>query len=209
MDGPVQRKAGSPWTPLLIAILATPVTGVVIFWTSLYGIAALSDSWHPVWFGDSSYAQIVVLNPADSQGSPSAELIAVSGAAAYSTSHPGCTFLIPIDRKDEVQERLKTDLKLSWFTFDIKPLADGQEEITLYFMDRTDDSHGSRYKASKDRVQLERYRYADDRGGIGVILFAMIFAFGIHVLVLGSLLVRAIYLWRKKRRLQDLAMAGT
>ncbi len=198
-------KLSSPWTHLLIAVLVTPVTGVAVFWLSLYAIATLADSWQPVWLGDSSNAQIVVLTSDHSPGGLSAELIPLSNRAEYRSAHPGCTFLIPIDQKEKVQEQLKADLKLSWFTFDVKPISDGKEEITLYFMDRTDDSHGSRYKASHDSVQLESYRYAADRGAIGVLLYAMILTFGIHVLALGFLLVRAIYLWRKRRAFQEVA----
>lgn len=103
-----------------------------------------------------------------------------------------------MDGKDRVRERLESELKVSWSTFEIKPLAAGQEEVTLFFMDRADDSHGSRYKAGKDGVQLESYRYIGDRSGIGVVLFAMFVTFVIHALVLGGLLIRAIYAWRAR-----------
>ena len=94
----------------------------------------------------------------------------LSSTAHYVSAHPGSTFLIPIDRQAQVKPLLENNLKLSWNSFEIKQLADGGEEISFYFMDRTDDSHGSRYKASKDRVQLESYRYVSDRGGGAVIL---------------------------------------
>jgi len=201
-------KPRSPWMPLLIAVLISPVTGVVVYWLSLYAIATLADSWQPVWLGDSSYSQIIVLTSDHSTGH-AAELIPVYNAANYAAVRPGSSFLIPVDRKEEIQAQLKADLKLSSLTFDVKPLPDGQEEITLSFMDRTDDSYGSRYRASKDRVQLESYRYASDRGAIGVLLYAMILTVGIHMLVFGVLLVRAIYLWWRRRRAVDVLMART
>jgi hypothetical protein len=201
-------KLSSPWTHLLIAVLIAPVTGVVVYWLSLYAIATWADSWQPVWLGDSSYAQIIVFSSDRSTGR-SAEMIPVSNAANYAAADPGATFLIPVDRTEQIQEQLKADLKLSWLTFDVKPLADGQQEITIYFMDRTDDSYGSRYKASKDRVQLESYRYAADRGAIGVLFYAMVLTVGIHMLVLGFLLLRAIYVWRRQRRAIDVVMART
>jgi hypothetical protein len=196
-------KFGSPWIHLLIAVVVTPISAYAVFWCSLHAMAKLDEGWHPTWLGDSSNAEIIVLTPDSSADGFSAQLIPVSTAANYAAEHPGCTFLIPIERKEQVQERLKNDRKLSWTSFDIKQVSAGQEEITLYFMDRTDDSHGSRYQASKDGVQLESYRYISDRGGIGIVFFAMFVSFFIHVFVLGFLLIRAVYLWRRKRRLQE------
>lgn len=129
-----------------------------------------------------------------------AELIPLSSARNYPSAHPGSTFLIPIDRQNQIQEQLKTNLKLSWTTFEIKRLSEGQEQITLYFMDRADDSHGSRYRASKERVQLESYRYVADRGGVGIVLLAILVTLSVSVFVLGYFVVRAIYLWRKNIR---------
>ena len=200
MPEETRSKLGSPWIHLLIAALVTPVTVYGIFRGSVYTIAQLDEGWHPAWWGNSSNAEIVVLNSDPSPEGFSVELIPVSTAATYAGEHRGSTFLIPIERKEQVQERLKNDLKLSWTTFEIDKVADGQEEITLYFMDRTDDSHGSRYKASKDGVQLESYRYVSDRGGVGIVLFAMFVTFFIHIFVLGFLLIRAVYIWRRKRR---------
>jgi len=198
----------SPWMPLLIAVLIAPVSGVAVYWLSLYAIATFADSWQPVWLGDSSYSQIIVLAPDQSKG-PSAELIPVYNAANYAALRPGSSFLIPVDRKEQIQEQLKTDLKLSWLTFDVKPLAEGRQEITIYFMNRTDESYGSRYRASKDRVELERYRYAADRGAIGILVYAMILTVGIHMVVFAVLLVRAIYGRRRRRRGMDVVVAST
>jgi hypothetical protein len=193
----------SSWPWLLIAFFALPISSYVVFRISLYAIAELAAGWHPAWFEDSSYADIIVLVPDNSPDGFSAELIPLSYAANYPSAHPGSTFLIPIDRQNLVQERLKTNLKLSWTTFEIKTLSDSQEQITLYFMDRTDDSHGSRYRATKDSVQLESYRYASDRGGIGIVLLAMMVTAAVDILVVGSFIVRAIYIRRKHRRSQN------
>jgi hypothetical protein len=206
MQEQARRKSGSAWTQLLIGVLVTPFSAVALFWGSSYGIAALSEGWHPVWFGDSSSAQVLVLNPDRSPDGFSVESTPVSLLAGYRAQNPGCTFLIPLDRKDEVQKRLETDLKLPTSTLEIKRLSAGEEEITLSFMDRADDSHGSRYKASKDGVQLESYRYAGDRDGIGIVLFAMFITFVIHVVGLGVLLGRAIFWWRRSRRVGAVTM---
>jgi hypothetical protein len=196
------NKLGSPWIHLLIAVLVTPFTGYAIFWGSLFGIAKLDEGWRPAWWGNSSNAEIVVLNSDQSPEEFSVQLIPVSTAATYAAEHRGSTFLIPIERKEQVRERLKNDLKLSWTTFEINKVADGQEEITLYFTDRADDSHGSRYKASKDSVRLESYRYISDRGAMGIVLLAMFVTFFTHIFVLGFLLIRALYIWRRKQRLE-------
>lgn len=195
-----RSKAGSAWMYLCIAIVLSPITLYAVVWVSTDVMAQLDEGWHPTWFGDSSNAQILVFTPDHAADGFSVDLIPVSVARSYTASHPDWTFVIPMDRKDQVQERLKTGLKLSWTTFEIKQLSDSDEEITLYFMDRTDDSHGSRYKANKDGVQLESYRYVADRGAVGIVFFAMLLTLAIHVLVLGFLLIRAIYLTCKNRR---------
>jgi len=185
---------------LLIAIAVSPISGYVVFWLAFYGLAELTEGWHPAWFGDSSHAEVVVVSPDSSPDGFSAELIPLASVADYSASHREAMFLIPVDKQNQVKKRLQDGNKLSWNTFDIKQISDRQQEITLYFMDRTDDSHGSRYKASKNGVQLESYRYISDRGGMGVVLFAMLLSAAIHVLVLGFFLVRAI--WQKKPSLE-------
>jgi hypothetical protein len=134
--------------------------------------------------------------------------VPLSSTAHYVSAHPGSTFLIPIDRQAQVKSLLENNLKLSWNSFEIKQLADGGEEISFYFMDRTDDSHGSRYKASKDRVQLESYRYVSDRGGGAVILLAMVISTAVHVLALGFV-TRGIYRRRRKLSLEASGEAGT
>jgi len=187
------------------AIVVLPISSYIVFWTSLFAIAELSEGWRPAWIGDSSYAEVVVLVPDQSPDGFSAELIPVSSAGTYVAAHPGSTFLIPIDiaRQNQIQERLKTDQKLSWTTFQTKRLSDNQEESTIDFMDRTDDSHGSRYRASKDKVELESYRYAADRGGMGILFLAMFVTLGVNVLLLGYFVVRAIFLCRKNARSQS------
>jgi hypothetical protein len=190
------------WIWLVVALVALPIGSYIVFRVSLSSIAGLSEGWHPAWFGDSSYAEIIVLVPDNSVDGFSPELIPVSSSREYLSSHPGCTFLIPMNRQDLVQVRLKNNLKLSWTTFEIKSVSDGQEEITLYFMDRTDDSHGSRYRATKDTVQLESYRYVSDRGGIGIVLMAILVTLAFIVFVVGCFVARAIYIRRKSRHSQ-------
>jgi hypothetical protein len=180
------------WMHFLIAIAVSPISAYGVFWVSLYALAELSEGWHPAWFGDSSHAEIVVVVPDSSPEGFSAEMIPVASVAGYSASHPDATFLVSADRQNQLKKRLENDLHLSWNTFDIKEIADGQQEITLYFMDRTDDSHGSRYKASKNSVELESYRYISDRGGMGIVFMAMFVTAAVQVIVLGYFLIRAI-----------------
>jgi len=146
--------------------------------------------------GDSSYADIIVVSPDSSIAGFSVEMIPVSSVASYRASHRGATFLIPSDRQEELKMRLQDDLHLSWNTFEIKRISDRQQQITLYFMDRTDDSHGSRYMASSDGVQLQSYRYVSDRGGIGILLMAGFLTAAVHALVLAYFLFRAVR-WAK------------
>lgn len=180
------------WIPWLGAILALPISTYVVFWMSFYVLAELDEGWRPTWMGNSSYADILVITPDNSTTGYSVELIPVSSAASYRESHRGATFLIPTDRQEELKKRLQDDLHLSWNTFDVKRISDRQQEVTLYFMDRTDDSHGSRYKADSDGVQLERYRYISDRGGIGIVLIAMLLTAAVHAIVLVYCVYRAV-----------------
>jgi len=191
--------ATSLWTRLLIAILILPITVYLVFWVSLFVAAELVESWHPAWIGNSSYADVIVFVPETSPEVFSVDLIPLASTADYIRAHPGSTFLVPIDRQTQVKERLETNLRLSWNTFEIKQLADGNQEISFYFMDRTNDSHGSRYNASKDRVQLKSYRYVTDRGGMGVLLLAVVATAGVHILALGYFIARALY---RRRRLR-------
>jgi hypothetical protein len=194
-------RSFSTW--LLIAIFALPIGSYIVFRISLAAIAEFVEGWHDAAFGDSSYADIIVFIPDHSYDGFSAELIPFSSVGNYPSAHPDSTFLIPTNRQNLVQERLKTNLKLSWTTFEIKMLSESQEEITLYFMDRTDDSHGSRYRATKDTVQLEKYRYVSDRGGIGIVFLAMMVTLAVDILVLGCFIARAIHIWRQHRRSQS------
>ncbi len=186
------KITNSRWMHLLIAIAVSPISAYVVFWISLYVLAGLSEGWHPAWFGDSSNADVVAVVPDSSLEGFSAELIPVGSVTDYIASHREATFLIPNDKQNQLKKRLEEGNKLSWNTFEIKQVSDGQQEITLSFMDRTDDSHGSRYRASKDSVRLESYRYISDRGAMGIVLMAMLLSAGVHVVVLGYFLVRAI-----------------
>jgi len=194
------KTSNSRWIHLLIAIAVSPISAYVVFWVAFYGLAELSEGWHPAWFGDSSNAEVIVVLPDSSPEGFSPELIPVASVADYIASHREATFLVPGDKQSQLKKRLEDDHKLSWNTFEIKQISEGQQEITLYFMDRTDDSHGSRYKASKNSVQLESYRYISDRGGMGVVLVAMLLSAGIHMFVLGYFVVRAV--WQKKPSLE-------
>lgn len=180
------------WMPWLCAILALPISTYVVFWMSFYVLADLDEGWRPTWIGNSSYADILVITPDNSTTGYSVELIPVSSAASYRALHRGATFLIPTDRQEELKKHLQDDLHLSWNAFDVKRISDGQQEVTLYFMDRTDDSHGSRYKAASDGVQLERYRYISDQGGIGIVLIAMLLTAAVHAIVLVYCVYRAV-----------------
>ena len=199
----------SLWIRLLGAILILPVSVYFVFWISLFAVAELVEGWHPAWFGDSSYSDVIVFLPGASAEGFSVELVPLSSTAHYVSAHPGSTFLIPIDRQAQVKQLLENNLKLSWNSFEIKQLAGGDEEISFYFMDRTDDSHGSRYQASKDRVLLESYRYVSDRGGGAVVLLAMLVTGTVHVLALGYFVTRAIYRRRRKLSLEASGKAGT
>jgi hypothetical protein len=182
----------SRWIHLVIAIAVSPISAYVIFWMALYVAAGLSEGWHPAWFGDSSNADIVVVLPDSSREGFSAEMIPVSTVAEYTASHREAKFLISADRQNQLKKRFEDDLKLSWNSFEVKQISDGQQEITLYFMDRTNDSHGSRYKASKNSVELEGYRYISDRGGIGIVLIAVLVSAAVQIAILAYFLVRAI-----------------
>lgn len=191
--------SASRWIRLLVAILILPVSVYFVFWISLFALADLVEGWHPAWLGDSSYADVIVFLPGASPEDFTVELVPLSSTAQYVSAHPGSTFLIPMDRQSQVKEFLEKNLKLSWNSFEIKQLPNSGQEISFYFMDRTDDSHGSRYKASKDRVQLESHRYVSDRGGVGILLLAMVLTAGVHILALGYFVARAIYRRRKRR----------
>jgi hypothetical protein len=67
-------------------------------------------------------------------------------------------------------------------------------------MDRTDDSHGTRYEASKEGVRLIRYRFVGDRDAMGVVLAAMVLSFLLNGIALVCAAGWFIYQWRKGRR---------
>jgi hypothetical protein len=55
--------SSSRWIRLLVAILVLPVSVYFVFWVSLFALAELVEGWHPAWFGDSSYADVMVFLP--------------------------------------------------------------------------------------------------------------------------------------------------
>jgi hypothetical protein len=190
-----------PWTWLLTAIVVLPFISFLVFWYSLYAFDWMLNGWIPAWFGDGSHAEIIVLVPDDSPEGFRPELIPVLSAADYSSAHPGSTFVIPRDQQNQVEERLKTNLNLSWDTFEIKRLSDSQEQITLHSIyQQSGDSSGSRYIASKERVQLQSYRLEGDGGATGIGLLAWLVTLAVNVVVLGYFVLRAISLRRNNLR---------
>ena len=75
-------------------------------------------------------------------------------------------------RQKEVEEQLRP--KLASLSLEVKQLPGGAQQILIEDMDRTDDSHGTRYEATKDGVRLIRYRFVGDRDAMGVVLAAMV-----------------------------------
>jgi hypothetical protein len=202
--GHTMSKDRYPWTWLFIAVVILPFISYFVFWISLYAFGELLNGWIPAWFGDSSRAEIIVLAPDDSPEGFRPELITVSSAADYPSTHPGATFVIPRDRQNQVEERLKINLNLSWTTFEIKRLSDSQEQITWYYIyQESGDSSGSRYIASKDRVQLQSYRMEGDGGATGIGLLAWLVTLAVNVVVLGYFVLRAISLRRKNLRFRN------
>jgi len=192
-------KPRSPGTKLLIVLLLLPVTGYAVFWISLVSLASFIEGWHPSWFGEAPGTQVIVIAAGNPPEGGAVELVPYETAAAYVYAHRGSTFFVPIGQLNEVKEQLKARLKIPWITLEIKPLSDGNEEITLEYMDRTDDSHGVRYKATRDAVELRSSRYAGDRDGMGILLMAMGLTVLIHLVVIGYFAFRALYEWRYKR----------
>src|SRR5690349_5841205 len=107
----------SRWMHLVIALVASPVTGYAIFWISLVVGAQISEGWQPTWFGDSSYAEIMVYTHDNSAEGFSVEFIPLTSAHEYISTHPGSTFLVPIEQQKHIQDRLESDLKLHWNNF--------------------------------------------------------------------------------------------
>lgn len=63
-------------------------------------------------------------------------------------------------------------------------LPGGAQQISIEDMNRADDTHGTRYEASKEGVRLIRYRYVGDRDAMGVVLAAMALSFVLNVIAL-------------------------
>jgi hypothetical protein len=86
----------SPRKWLIIAVVVLPIGSYIVLWVSLYTIAQLVEGWRPAWFGDSSYADIIVLVPDNSPDGFSAALIPIFFlqrllflASGLHISHPG------------------------------------------------------------------------------------------------------------------------
>lgn len=85
-------------------------------------------------------------------------------------------------RQKEVEEQLRS--KLAWLSLDVMQLTGGAQQISIEDMNRADDTHGTRYEASKEGVRLIRYRYVGDRDAMGVVLTAIALSFLLNVIAL-------------------------
>jgi hypothetical protein len=214
------------WERLLVTLILLPVSFFVVFWASAFLLAQWDEAWRPAWMGDGAGAEAIVILPADAPPGFSAELVPFSMAKDFVATHPGATFLIPRSeqsadqqstgqqmgqqnreqqggpqgalRQKEVEEQLRS--KLAQLSLDVKQLPSRAQQISIEDMDRTDDTHGTRYEASKDGVRLIRYRFVGDRDAMGVVLAAMV----LSVLLNGIALVCVggwfIYRWHKGSR---------
>jgi hypothetical protein len=206
------------WQRLLVALILFPVGFFVVFWSSTFLLAQWDEAWRPAWMGDGVGAEVIVILPADGPPGFSAELVPFSMAKDFAARHPGATFLIPRSqqgagqqstgqqsqqqgqpqdalRQKEVEEQLRP--KLASLSLDVKQLPGGAQQISIEDMDRTDDTHGTRYEASKDGVRLLRYRFVGDRDAMGVVLAAMVLSFLLNGIALVSVAGWFIYRWRK------------
>jgi hypothetical protein len=197
------------WERLLVTLILLPVSFFVVFWASAFLLAQWDEAWRPAWMGDGAGAEAIVILPADAPPGFSAELVPFSMAKDFAASHPGATFLIPRSeqstdqparqhdtlRQKEVEEQLRS--KLAWLSLDVKQLPGNAQQISIEDMDRTDDTHGTRYEASKERVRLIRYRFVGDRDAMGVVLAAMVLSFLLNMIALVCVGGWFIYRWRK------------
>jgi hypothetical protein len=215
------------WRRLLVALILFPVGFFVVFWSSTFVLAQWDEAWRPAWLGDGAGAEAIVILPADTPPGFSVELVPFSMAKDFAASHPGSTFLIPRSeqsadqqstgqpntgqpnmgqqgpqqdtlRQKEVEEQLR--LKLAWLSLDVEQLPGGAQQISIEDMDRTDDTHGTRYEASKDGVRLIRYRFVGDRDAMGVVLAAMVLSVLLNLIALVCAGGWFIYRWRKGSR---------
>jgi hypothetical protein len=204
------------WRRLLVTLILFPVGFFVVFWASTFLLAQWDEAWRPAWMGDGVGAQAIVILPADTPPGFSAELVPFSMAKDFAANHPGATFLIPRSeqgaeqqstdehlqqdalRQKEVEDQLR--LKLASLSLDVKQVPGGAQQISIEDMDRTDDTHGTRYEASKDGVRLIRYRFVGDRDAMGVLLAAMVLSFLLNLVALVCVAGWFIYRWRKGSR---------
>jgi hypothetical protein len=150
------------WQRLLVALILFPVGFFVVFWSSTFLLAQWDEAWRPAWMGDGVGAEAIVILPADGPPGFSAELVPFSMVKDFAARHPESTFLIPPSqqgtdqqganqhgqqrdtlRQKEVEEQLRP--KLASLSLDVKQLPGGAQQISIEDMDRTDDSHGTRY----------------------------------------------------------------
>lgn len=79
----------------------------------------------------------------------------------------------------------------------MKQLPGGAQQISIEDMDRTDDTHGTRYEASQTGLRLIRYRFVGDRDAMGVVLAAVALSFLLNSIALVCVAGWFIYRWRK------------
>jgi hypothetical protein len=205
------------WQRLLVALILFPIGFFVVFWSSTFLLAQWDEAWRPAWMGAGVGAEAIVILPADGPPGFSAELVPFSMVKDFAARHSGATFLIPRSqqggdqqgqpqdalRQKEVEDQLRP--KLASLSLDVKQLPGGTQQISIEDMDRTDDSHGTRYEATKDGVRLIRYRFVGDRDAMGVMLAAMVLSFLVNVIALVCVAGWFIYQWRKGSRRDAMA----
>jgi hypothetical protein len=205
------------WQRLLVALILFPIGFFVVFWASTFLLAQWDEAWRPAWMGDGVGAEAIVILPADAPPGFSAELVPFSMVKDFVARHPGSTLLIPrsqlsADRQStdqqgqqqdtlwqkEVEDQLRP--QLAWLSLDVKQLPGGAQQISIEDMNRADDTHGTRYEASKEGVRLIRYRFVGDRDAMGVVLAAMVLSFLLNASALVCAAGWFIYRWRKGPR---------
>jgi hypothetical protein len=200
------------WERLLVTLILFPISFFVVFWTSTFLLAQWDEAWRPAWMGDGAGAEAIVILPAEMPPGFSAELVPFSMAKDFTANHPGSTFLIPRSQQSTDQEAQQQDTlrqkevedqlrpKLAWLSLQVKQLPGGTQQISIEDMNRADDTHGTRYEASKEGARLIRYRFVGDRDAMGVVLAAMVLSVLLNVIALVCVAGWFIYRWRKGSR---------
>ena len=186
------------WKRLLAVLLVLPISLYGTFWAFTLLLTWWDEAWRPAWIGDGRGAEAIAILPTGTAGGFSAELIPFSFAKTFASKHTQCTFLIPVDRRNEVLNELKTKQGLPWLSLQVTQLTEGKQEVLIEDMDRTDDTHGTRYEASRADVILRSSRFIGDRDAMGVLLVAMALSAIVNFTALAVLAGLAIHRWRKR-----------